>query len=92
MLDTARALLESDGPGALSVRRIAAEAGISTMNVYSRFGGKGGVVDELYCEGFGRLHTYAAKHSNCDDPIANFPRSGGRLSRLSRSRTASSSR
>ena len=72
MLDAARTLLESDGPGALSVRRIAAESGMSTMNVYSRFGGKDGVLDELYCEGFGRLHTYAAKHSNCEDPIANF--------------------
>jgi AcrR family transcriptional regulator len=72
LLDAARALLESDGPDALTVRRIAAEAGLSTMNVYSRFGGKDGVVDELYCEGFERLQTYVAKHTNCDDPIENF--------------------
>ena len=52
LLDAARTLLEADGPAALTVRRIAAEAGMSTMNVYSRFGGKDGVVDELYCEGF----------------------------------------
>jgi AcrR family transcriptional regulator len=72
LLDAARTLLEVDGPGALTVRRIAAEAGMSTMNVYSRFGGKDGVVDALYCEGFGRLHVYVAKHSRTADPIANF--------------------
>lgn len=65
-------LLEVDGPGALTVRRIAAAAGMSTMNVYSRFGGKDGVIDELYCEGFQLLHTYGAKHSKSADPIANF--------------------
>jgi AcrR family transcriptional regulator len=72
LLDAARTLLEADGPAALTVRRIAAEAGMSTMNVYSRFGGKDGVVDELYCEGFHRLREYVAKHSKTDDPIENF--------------------
>jgi AcrR family transcriptional regulator len=37
------------------VRRIAAAAGVSTMNVYSRFGGKDGVVEHLFAEGFRRL-------------------------------------
>ena len=72
LLDAARTLLEADGPAALTVRRIAAEAGMSTMNVYSRFGGKDGVVDELYCEGFHRLREYVAKHAKSDDPVENF--------------------
>jgi AcrR family transcriptional regulator len=33
LLDAARSLLAADGPAALTVRRIAAEAGMSTMNV-----------------------------------------------------------
>ena len=37
------------------MRRIAAAAGMSTMNVYSRFGGKDGVLDELFIDGFRRL-------------------------------------
>ena len=45
---------------------------MSTMNVYSRFGGKDGVVDELYCEGFHRLREYVAKHAKSDDPVENF--------------------
>jgi AcrR family transcriptional regulator len=52
LLVAAHRLLASDGPDSLTVRRIATEAGMSTMNVYSRFGGKDGVIDELYAHGY----------------------------------------
>jgi AcrR family transcriptional regulator len=55
ILRAASELLATEGPGALSVRRIAAAAGCSTMGLYSRFGGKDGVVDELFAEGFEHL-------------------------------------
>ena len=55
LLDAASELLASEGAGGLTVRRIAADAGCSTMGVYSRFGNKDGVVDHLYMEGFRRL-------------------------------------
>lgn len=55
LITAAHAILETSGPEALTVRRIAAEAGMSTMNVYSRFDGKNGVIDELYADGFRRL-------------------------------------
>lgn len=55
ILRAASELLATEGPGALSVRRIAAAAGCSTMGLYSRFGGKDGVVDELFAEGFDHL-------------------------------------
>lgn len=55
ILRAASDLLAAEGPGALSVRRIAAAAGCSTMGLYSRFGGKDGVVDELFAEGFDHL-------------------------------------
>ncbi len=55
LLEAAHRLLAEQGSEALTVRRIATEAGMSTMNVYSRFGGKDGVVDELYRSGFERL-------------------------------------
>jgi AcrR family transcriptional regulator len=55
LLTAAHRLLAEDGPEALTVRRIASEAGMSTMNVYSRFGGKDGVIDELYVDGYRRL-------------------------------------
>jgi AcrR family transcriptional regulator len=55
LLEAAHRLLAEHGSEALTVRRIATEAGMSTMNVYSRFGGKDGVIDELYVDGFVRL-------------------------------------
>ena len=55
LLAAAHDLLATEGAGALTVRRIAAAAGMSTMNVYSRFGGKDGVLDELFVDGFRRL-------------------------------------
>jgi AcrR family transcriptional regulator len=55
LLKAAGDLLAKEGPAALTVRRIATEAGVSTMNVYSRFGGKDGVVEHLFVEGFRRL-------------------------------------
>lgn len=55
LLEAAHRLLAEHGAEALTVRRIATSAGMSTMNVYSRFGGKDGVIDVLYIDGFRRL-------------------------------------
>jgi AcrR family transcriptional regulator len=55
LLDAAERLLEAEGPDALSVRRIAAEAGVAPMSVYNRFEGKTGIVDELFTRGFDEL-------------------------------------
>ncbi|MEY2552238.1 MAG: hypothetical protein QOC57_98, partial [Ilumatobacteraceae bacterium] len=55
LLKAASELLAEEGPAALTVRGIANAAGVSTMNVYSRFGSKDGVVDHLFVEGFRRL-------------------------------------
>lgn len=58
LLVAAQEVLAKEGAAALTVRRIAAEAGVSTMNVYSRFGGKEGVVNELRIAGYRRLADY----------------------------------
>jgi AcrR family transcriptional regulator len=55
VLEAAARLLAEEGPHGLSLRRIAAEAGGSTQVVYTLFGGKPGLADALYAEGFGRL-------------------------------------
>jgi AcrR family transcriptional regulator len=61
---TAR-LLAREGPSGLAVRRIAAEAGCSTMVVYHYFEGKRGLLDAVYVEGFERL--IAAQHIDWTD-------------------------
>ncbi len=54
-LDAASDLLESEGPGALTMRRIAAGLGCSTTVLYRMFGAKAGLADDLFVEGFDRL-------------------------------------
>jgi AcrR family transcriptional regulator len=68
LLAAAHRLLAADGAAALTVRRIAAEANMSTMNVYSRFGGKDGVIDELYAEGYRRLTAVLDDVPEADNP------------------------
>jgi AcrR family transcriptional regulator len=72
ILEAASRILSAEGAGALTVRRIAAEAGCSTMGLYSRFGGKDGVVDELYVEGFQHLCDGMTAVPKTDDPVADL--------------------
>ena len=65
-------VLATEGPSALTVRRLAAVAGVSTMNVYSRFGGKDGVVEELFIDGFRRLTEMMSHAPVTDDPVADL--------------------
>lgn len=67
LLEAAHRLLAEHGSEALTVRRIATEAGMSTMNVYSRFGGKDGVIDELYRDGFSRMYAAIGAVPTTDD-------------------------
>ncbi len=55
VLRAASALLEQGGPEAVTNRRVAELAGVTTMAIYSRFGSKGGVLDALHGEGLGAL-------------------------------------
>jgi AcrR family transcriptional regulator len=52
VLAAARAILRDEGPAGLSVRRVAEAVGTSRQVVYSRFGGKAGLVRALHDEAF----------------------------------------
>jgi AcrR family transcriptional regulator len=71
-LDAAARLLGSQGPQGLSVRAIAAEAGLSTMGIYHYFGGKDGIVEALYLDGFQGLEDALAAVPRTDDPLADI--------------------
>jgi AcrR family transcriptional regulator len=77
MLDAATRLLTEEGPAALTVRRVADAVNCSTTLLYSHFGGKDGLSNELYLEGFARLKAaflagaaQAGKKSGKRDPLA----------------------
>jgi len=57
MLDAATRLLHDEGPSALTVRRVADAVNCSTTLLYSLFGGKDGLANELYLEGLARLQA-----------------------------------
>jgi AcrR family transcriptional regulator len=71
VLDAASRLLEAEGPEALTMRRIAAEAGCSTSVLYTMFGGKPGVAEGLWREGFDRLRQ-AMERVEADDPLGRL--------------------
>jgi AcrR family transcriptional regulator len=67
LLAAAEAVLVRDGPGGLTVRAVATQAGIAPMGVYNRLGGKEGLVDALLIKGFDRL-TAALQDEAGDEP------------------------
>src|SRR5215218_352357 len=55
LLEAALRLLEARGPGALRIRDLSEAVGKSTMGVYTHFGSKQGLLEQLYLHGFSRL-------------------------------------
>jgi AcrR family transcriptional regulator len=70
ILDSASRLLETEGPQALTMRRIAAEIGCSTTVLYTVLGGKVGIAEALWLEGFDRLNSALAHaQASADGPL-----------------------
>ena len=67
LLDAAARLLETEGPDALSVRRIATAAHVAPMGVYNHFDGKHGIVEALWVEAFDRLRVTMESLAEVDD-------------------------
>ena len=62
-------MLVEEGADRLTVRRVAERAGVAPMGVYSRFGGKDGLVQALLLEGFTGLHR-AVSQARGHDPLS----------------------
>ena len=68
LLTSAADILESEGPDGLSVRRIAAAAGVAPMGVYNHFESKFGIVEALFVQGFERLGAEMTVMAQIEDP------------------------
>lgn len=55
IVDAAVTLVTEEGPLALTTRRLAEAAGVTTMTIYSRFGGMDSVSSAVFDAGFARL-------------------------------------
>ena len=69
VLRVADGLLDSEGPDALSLRKIAELADTSTQAVYTQFGGKPGLADAMYRSGYRRLADELDALPDIADPI-----------------------
>lgn len=65
-------LLAEEGPSAIKARTVAAAAGMSTMVVYSHFGGIPELVRAVADHGFAELERQFDAVATSDDPIADL--------------------
>ncbi|MCG7597107.1 WHG domain-containing protein [Mycobacterium sp. PSTR-4-N] len=72
VIDAGVRLLERDGVAALRARAVAAEAGTSTMAVYTHFGGMTGLLDAIAREVFDRFTAALTEMPPTEDPVADF--------------------
>src|SRR5271155_5863697 len=76
LMDSADAILERDGPNALSLRAVAREAGVSPAAPYHHFKDKDELLSAIAHEGFSRLKQALTKAASGE------PDPGRRLSDL----------
>ncbi|MGH1488524.1 MAG: TetR/AcrR family transcriptional regulator [Acidimicrobiales bacterium] len=69
LLQAGLAVLQSDGAAALTVRRISEEAGCSTTGIYTNFGGKNGLIEAIYIDGFESFDRALSAAYEADDLI-----------------------
>jgi AcrR family transcriptional regulator len=72
VLDAAMRLLDTAGPDALQVRRVAAEVGSSTMAVYTHFGSMIDLRTAVVVEGLHRFAAALEAAGYTDDPVADL--------------------
>lgn len=71
LIDAAARILAEQGPGALTVRRMAEAAGTSTMAVYTHFGSMDVVVQEVLRTSTLNLYKVLQRAPRTDDPVAD---------------------
>jgi AcrR family transcriptional regulator len=76
LVKAADAVLLRDGPTGVTVRAVAAEAGVSPMGVYNRFGNKQGLVDLLLIRGFDLLRDAVSDHGGEVDALTRLANAG----------------
>jgi AcrR family transcriptional regulator len=84
LLASAVEILETEGPEALSVRRIAAAAGVAPMGVYNHFDSKNGIIEALFVQGFERLREALTTIADIADPYEALREAGRRYRALAR--------
>ncbi len=77
LVEAAQTVLVREGPAAVTVRAVAAEAGVAPMGVYNHLGGKDGLVAAILVRGFDGL-TDAISKGHEADPVERLRACGMR--------------
>lgn len=72
LIEQAARITAEEGRDALTLRRLAKEVGVSTMAVYTHFGGMDDLRREVRREGFARLLAHIDEVDDTDDPVADL--------------------
>ena len=81
LLAAAEQILTEEGPSAITVRKVAACAGVAPMGVYNRFDGKHGLLEALFVRGFAELRRTVATATG-PDALARLRDSGLQVPRF----------
>jgi AcrR family transcriptional regulator len=82
VLAAAVRLVAHEGFAAASLRRVASEAGCSTMVVYHHFGSKQGLFDALFVQGFTVLSSIQEAAANTGEPVERIRNIGMALRQM----------
>jgi AcrR family transcriptional regulator len=69
LIEAAARLIATEGPRALTLRRVADEVGTSTMAIYTHFGGMPELRHALRRDGYARVAAAGADVGQTDDPV-----------------------
>ena len=69
LVEAALEVLQRDGAAKLTVRNITEQAGCSTTGVYTWFGGKHGLVEAIFVDGFESFDRALDPHLEIDDLV-----------------------
>jgi AcrR family transcriptional regulator len=72
LLEAALRLLASHGPSEIKARSVSSEAGLSTMGVYTHFGGVSELLQAIADEGFSQQLTMFRQVANTADPMTDL--------------------
>ena len=78
ILDAAVAILAQHGQSGLTVRAVATASDFSTTGIYTWFGGKDGLLEAIYTDGFARFRADLAEADTELDPRRRLLLSGER--------------
>ena len=76
ILDSAVTILAEKGQSALTVRAVAEASNFSTSGIYTWFGGKDGLLEAIYSDGFARFRASVAQADSDPSPRTRLHRSG----------------